>query len=239
MFVCVCVSVYAPTSTQLSSPDAAARCSGVFRAWWERARDIANLVSGVWELYHQFPGSSPQLLDCCCAIPKAGRPANISAYQLMIIFFCVIATYCVHCCGVSFWCEVVCSQYDCMWHTGRRKINCKLRDASRQFWLHHYTIEIAVMHWLCWITLRTLPSSWSSLLAWTVASSMVCQAMCGNLLPTSSLGRKLPILMGWWIGVCLGIHELISETWGITPKGKVALPVRFTTSSVAATSGIH
>ena len=85
--LCVCVSVYAPTSTQLSSPDAAARCSGVFRAWWERARDIANLVSGVWELYHQFPGSSPQLLDCCCAIPKAGRPANISAYQLMIIFF--------------------------------------------------------------------------------------------------------------------------------------------------------
>lgn len=84
--LCVCVSVYAPTSTQLSSPDAAARCSGVFRAWWERARDIANLVSGVWELYHQFPGSSPQLLDCCCAIPKAGRPANISTYQLMIIF---------------------------------------------------------------------------------------------------------------------------------------------------------
>lgn len=189
--------VYAPTSTQLSSPDAAARCSGVFRAWWERARDITKLVSGVWELYHQFPGSSPQLLDCCYAIPKAGRPANISAYQLMIIF-CVWLLHIVY--TVVVWASdvrlCVASVTACDTLAGEKLIvNSGMSHDNSD-----YTVEIAVLHWLCWITLRTLPSSWSSLLAWTVASSMVCQAMCGNLLPTyKKSGKKATILMGCWM----------------------------------------
>lgn len=170
-------------------------CSGPGEKEQETSQISVRSLRVVPPIPRQLP-SAFRLLLC---YPKSRKGCKHIRLPTDDYFLCVIATYCVHCRGVSFWCEVVCSQCNCMRHSGRRKINCKLRDASRQFWLHRWDCRHAL---IVLNHLEDFTFQWSSLLAWTVASSMVCQAMCGwvlNLLPTSSLGRKLLYL---WAAGC-------------------------------------